>query len=244
MQNKKYISFLVIVGVMLGLIGASPALAKSNSNGNNGIGEIERQIKKPLVVGTVATINGTTLTVTEKAKSNGVTAVTYTVDASNATVTKNGKVSTVSNIAVGDMVMIQGTLTGTNIKATIIRDGITKKEKTTPTPIVQGNGQPIVAGVIASINGNTISITNKSNITYTIDASIAKIVVGNKISTISNIAVGDTVVVQGAINGTSVTAYSVIDQRLSANNGSDNSDKLYKGFMGGMINLFRQLFGF
>ncbi len=49
---------------------------------------------------------------------------TYTVDATNATITKNNVAGNISSIAVGDTIMAQGTLTGTNLVATTMRDGV------------------------------------------------------------------------------------------------------------------------
>ena len=86
---------------------------------------------RPGVTGTVSAISGTTLTVTSKKMERGMNkagtstpaaSVTYTVDASNATVTKNNTTSTLSAIAVGDTIMVQGTVSGTNVTATTIRD--------------------------------------------------------------------------------------------------------------------------
>ncbi len=50
----------------------------------------------------------------------------YTVDATNAKIYKGSVTSTVavSDIAQGDTVMVQGTITGTNVAATVIRDGV------------------------------------------------------------------------------------------------------------------------
>ena len=197
------------------------------------------------ISGTVSAISGTTLTVTGKARAvtpgATETVVTYTVDASSSTVTKNGVSSPVSAIASGDTVMVQGTISGTNIVAKTIRDGVAQ-------PVIQGNGQPVIAGSVTSINGNSIVVTNKSNVTYTIDTTNAKVVVQGVTSpTISNVAVGDNVIIQGAVNGTSVTASSVIDQKITAGNNSENNPKPH-GFMGGMMNgignFFKKLFGF
>ncbi len=198
------------------------------------------------ISGTVATINGTTLTVTGKARPNGAVVPTYTVDASSATVTINGASSSVSNIKVGDNVMVQGTVSGTSVTAKTIRDGVAQLA-------IQGNGQPVVAGKVAAINGSSITITNSSSVTYIIDATNAKILVGNQASSISNVAVGDNVVVQGTVNGTSIVASSVIDQKGPKgypinNNPSDNNKKPQAGFMGGIMggitNFFKHLFGF
>ena len=197
------------------------------------------------VAGAVASVSGTTFTVTSKAGPNGGTATTYTVDASKATVTKNNTTSSVSNIVVGDTVMVQGTVSGTSVTATNIRDGVNQ-------PVIQGNGQPVVAGSITAINGSTITITNKSNVTYTIDATSAKFVVGGVTSpTISNVVVGDNIVVQGTVNGNSVTASSVIDQKANSNGKSTNpgNDQNSSGnFLGGVVkgigNFFKHMFGF
>ena len=120
--------------------------------------------------------------------------------------------------------MVQGTVSGTKVTATTIRDGVMpggmksgtgtgagKGAPQMPSGIT-GNGEPVVGGNITAINGSTLTITNKSNVTYTIDATNATIMKGNATSTLSNVAVGDSVVVQGTVNGTSVTASTVIDQ--------------------------------
>ncbi len=202
---------------------------------------------KPGVFGTVSAINGDTLTVTGRGGFGGPrpmttggttsvaptapTPVTYTVDATNATVKKNNATSTLSAIVVGDTVMAQGTLTGTNLVATMIRDGVvptTRSANGAPgkpgqnwassTPAFAGNGEPVTAGDVTAVSGTTVTITNKSNVTYTIDASNAKVVSGqNNTATVSNIAVGDSIVVQGAVDGNSVIATTIIDQAKPAN---------------------------
>jgi hypothetical protein len=198
--------------------------------------------------GAVASISGTTLTVTSKAPQNGGTATTYTVDASNATVTKNNAASTVSGISAGDTIMVQGTVNGTSVTAKTIRDGVTQ-------PAIQGNGEPVVAGSVTAISENTITITNKSNITYAVDATNAKFVVAGVTGpTISNVAVGDNLVIQGTVNGTNVTASSVIDQKPAANSNTSNQGNGQQpkpGIMGGIGhmfggigNFFKHMFGF
>jgi hypothetical protein len=184
-------------------------------------------------------------------------AVTFTVDATNAKVMKNNATSTVANIAVGDTVMIQGKVTGTNIVATMIRDGqmpvrtpgkINKSgqtendgAKTPRTPIISGNGQPVVAGKVTAINGTSLSITNASNVSYTVDATNAKIVRRQNTIAITNIAVGDSVTVQGTVNGSSITASSVIDQTRPAGTASTTAPR---GMFGGLGQFFSHLFGF
>ena len=242
---------------MASLALSATAFAATNNNGfHRGIGR--GGMIRPGVVGTVASVNGTTLTVTSKGwpmmRGNNAAPtpapVIYTVDASNATVTKNGTTSSVSNIAVGDTVMIQGTVSGTSVTATVIRDGMPAKGQNEngkkPMPAFQGNGQPVVAGKVASVSGTTITITNSSNVTYTIDASSAKFVKGGTTNpTISNVSVGDSVVVQGTVNGTSVAAATVIDQSAPVvKNTSNTNAGTHPGFLGSIRNFFGHLFGF
>ena len=224
---------------------------------------------KPGVFGTVASINGDIITVTGRNGFGGprpmtssgttsvapttATSVTYTVDATNATVMKNNATSSLSAIVVGDTVMAQGTLTGTNLVATMIRDGVVPTTHTgapgqfgkgaTSTPAFSGNGEPVTAGNVTAISGSSITITNKSNVTYVVDASNAKIVTGNTTGTISNVAVGDSIVVQGTVNGTSVTATTIIDQAKPAN-APTAGKPAPKGFFGSIGSFFSHLFGF
>lgn len=60
---------------------------------------------KSIAFGKITAINGNTITIVEGKK----TTTTYTVDASAATVKVNGTASTVSALAVNDMVMIHAT---------------------------------------------------------------------------------------------------------------------------------------
>ena len=188
---------------------------------------------KPAVVGKVTAINGKILTITggegfERGRDDDKTRATttpvnnkiFTVDATNATVFKSNATSTFATIAVGDTVAVQGTINGTTVVATSIHDNQMGGQ---PRPIMQGNGQPIIAGTISAISGSSVTITNNSNTAYSVDASAVK--------NISDLKVGDTVVVQGTINGTSVTASSITNHTK-------------KSFFGGMGQFFMRMFGF
>lgn len=219
---------------------------------------------RPGITGTVSAISGTTLTVTSKkmerertgtsASVTATAAITYTIDASKATVIgKDNTTSSLSTIAVGDMVMVQGTVSGTNIVATAIRDvpAGTKpmmnkgEEGTGSGSIIKGNGQPVVGGSVTAINGSILTITNKSNVTYTVDVTNAVVQKGRATSTPSAIAVGDSVTVQGAVNGSSITASSVIDQGVATNaEGSGDKPGGMRGFFVGIGGFFAHLFGF
>ena len=75
---------------------------------------------------------------------------------------------------------------------------------------------------------------------YTVDATNAKIAQGPNTIAIGAVAVGDMVVVQGTINGTSVVATSVIDQKIA----TTTTTQPNKGFFGSIGSFFSHLFGF
>jgi len=217
---------------------------------------------KPLIIGTVSAINGNNITILGKqeigfgfgekrgsATTSSVITNTFSVDAANAKIIKNNATSSISNIIVGDTIIVRGTINGKNITATIIRDGLTAFNRkiedkvifSSSTPEIQGNGEPIIAGTISTINSSTLTITNKSNIVYTVDITKAKILQGQKTISISNISLNDNVIIQGTINGTSIIASSVIDQTKKVN---ISEQKTKTNFLNGIGNFFKHLFGF
>ena len=238
---------------------------QGEGEGRGGPGGMMPQGVRPAAFGTVTAINGNIITIASRQGFGSTTSTTtITVDATNATVVKNNATSTLSAVTVGDMIAVQGTLSGTNIVATSIHDGVrpgfqgrggemrdkneNDKMGSSTMPAI-GNGQPVVAGTVASVSGSSLTITTKSNVTYTVDASSAKILAGGQqTATISNVAVGDEVLVQGTINGTSVIASSVIDQShassTSSHEGGAGEKAPPRGFFGGVGQFFMHLFGF
>jgi hypothetical protein len=251
---------------------ASPAYADDNSNTNtntnqtqpstwpqngqghggqgNGWGRGGRPMMGMGTAGKVTTVNGDTITIT------GRNNTTYTVDATNATVMKAGATTTVSSIAVGDTIFAQGTVSGTNVTATKILDGLMRVgfglgkvpgqgrgqgNGGGPAALFQGNGEPVVAGIVSSVSGDSFSFTNSGNATYTVDDTNALIRKGNATSTPGVITTGDHVLVQGSVNGTSITATTVIDQAVTNNSGNVKNPRNIFGSIG---SFFKHLFGF
>jgi len=166
------------------------------------------------VMGTVASVSGTTITVTGK---NGTT---YTVDASNATFLKTTPpvagstptaptTITIAGIAVGDTVRVQGTVSGTSVTATKVIDGIGGGRGGFGGKGHGGMGHG-VTGTVSAVSGDTITITNSKGTSYTIDATNAT--ASEVVSLpISSIKVGNTLGVQGTVSGTTVTATHIMD---------------------------------
>ncbi len=223
--------------------------------------------RAPGVFGTVSSVSGTTLTVTARsfvrpnatnsgsANTNSAGTV-YTVDASNAIVMKGNATSTLSAVAVGDTVMVQGTVSGTSVTATEIRDGLPQRGAGFGRPgfgqgnaatTIKGNGQPVVGGTVGTVSGSTFTMTTaQGDITYNVDASSATVTKDNATSSVSSIASGDKVLVQGSVNGTSVTASTVIDQgNASMQPGTQSGiPQRFRGFLGVIGGFFHRLFGF
>ena len=297
MNSKKYVSSAAIVAMATAFVAVGFALAPAfasaqitsttpspawsgHSSGQGGGqggyghgGMAGGKMGMPGVVGTVTAISGNSLTVSGKqgfGSASSTPSTTYTIDATNATVRKNNATSTVASIAVGDMVAVRGTVSGTSVTATSISDGIMSSmnrgnghfggmgSSTRPTSMpvspITGNGQPVIAGSVSAISGNTLTVTNKSNITYTVDISNAKIVQGQATITVSSVVVGDNVIIQGAVSGTSVTASSVIDQKANSTSGapagqnSQNGQGQTPASRGGIFSaigsFFSHIFGF
>jgi hypothetical protein len=284
MKAKKIISITAGLALAASMALAVPAFAQT-TNGNQGQGGQHMgtwngtartlpgapgrgsgapSAMRPGVFGTVTAVNGDIITINGRQGFSSTTpTISYTVDATNATVKKNNATSTVSSIVVGDTIFAQGAVTGTNVVATTIRDGIMTGTRgkggpgingnggqghATSTPPVSpflGNGQPVIAGTISSINGASLTVTTTSNVTYTVDASNAKIVEGQNTIALSSIIVGNKVLIQGAVNGTSITASTVIDQSAPAAGTSPTPGKIQsRGFFGSIGSFFSHLFGF
>ncbi len=211
----------------------------------------------PGIFGTVSAINGATLTVTQdgfdREASTTANESSYTVNTSGATVVKNGASSTIASIAVGDKVMVRGAVSGTSITATTIIDGMVPGGPRMAPQVLQfqGNGEPVVGGAVTAINSSTLIVTNKSNITYTVNGLNATIIKDNTTSSLAAVSVNDNVLIQGTVNGTSITATSIVDQgtpgngSATANTGTSGGKGGFVGGMfGGIGTFFRHLFGF
>lgn len=199
-----------------------------------------------VITGKVTAVSGNTITILNK---QGDSDKTLTVDAATAKILRGNREMTISNIAVGDPLVIQGTTNGTKVTATVIRDGKMDAGKNMPKnqapDKIQGNGQPVVAGKITVISGSAITITNVSNVTYSVDAANTKILKGKDTVALSDLKVGDSVIVQGVINGTSVTASTIINQaKVAEVKERGAGSKWMMGVFGKMGNFFSKMFGF
>jgi hypothetical protein len=72
-------------------------------------------------------------------------------------------------------------------------------------------GQPL-SGSVTAARGTTLTLADNAGTIYTVDASGATVTKGGSASSLASVMPGDTILVQGTMSGTSVTASSIIDQ--------------------------------
>ncbi len=205
----------VIASVGLGFAGitsaqTAPAAAATGTAHMRGMGRM-----RPAAVGKVTAISGTKITVSStNPKDNTVT--TYVVDASAATVEKGSAgvtpaAATLTDISVGDTVMVQGTTSGTSIIATKILDGVMARGGME----MMGRGGPGgpgmgARGTVTAVSGSTITVSGKDSTSYTVNADSAKVSKTVDIA-VGDIKVGDEIDAQGTLSGTTVTAVHIMD---------------------------------
>lgn len=221
----------------------------------------------PGIGGIVGSVSGTSFTLESRGFGTNAATTTYSVDASSATITKDGTKATIAALAAGAHAMVEGTVNGTNIQATEIHVGLpprggmgphsngdwnsgstTRARMMDEFSQVEGSGEPIIGGTVSSISGDTIAITNKGGTSYSIDTSGATITKAGETIALAQVAIGDAILAQGAINGTTVIANSVIDRgtppATQATSDSDTATQKGPGFFGHIGGFFRHLFGF
>lgn len=204
-----------VIAVLL-LAGGAAAGYASIASAQSSTGTANASAFQPHVGGIITAINGTTLTVTAGPRNDGGT---FTINASGASVTKDGTSSALSSLVVGDHIMAEGTISGTNVTATKIVSGQKGFGMVMGMGMGKrgGFGRGGVVGEVTAVSGSTITLSAPNGTTYTVNAggaTVQKTTTGS----LSDITVGDVIGVQGAVSGTAVTATSIHDDmpRLGA----------------------------
>ena len=162
-------------------------------------------------MGTIASINGNIITITTRERGNE-TELTKTVTVSSDTkYTKDRTATNLSDLAVGQMIMVQGTKdTSGNITANSINIE-------TKIPEFKGHECRGAMGTIASISGNTITITTRergngteSTKTVTVSSDTKYTKDRDTAIALSDLATGQMIMVQGTKDTSgNITATSV-----------------------------------
>ncbi len=132
--------------------------------------------------------------------SNNVSYTVTLASDSQLWINKSKQVN-LSGFAVGNNVMVQGTLSGNTISA--------KKVMAINLPL------GTVVGKITAVNGTTLTVSGSDSKSYTVLVANADIKAkGDKSSKLSNLTVGDSVLVKGDLDGTTITAKTVTEENI------------------------------
>lgn len=171
---------------------------------------------KGVVMGKITAISGSTLTVTSTTPASAsskpsVTTKTYTINAAAATIVIDGETSTLSKLAVGNQILVKGTASSsdsTQITAQIIHSQSEAFLNRTHYRLI---------GKITAVSGNTLTVLDDNGTSYTVNSTDAKVTINGTDSTVSKLAVGDTIMVGGfAKEGstTTITARNIFKGTL------------------------------
>lgn len=219
MQSKK---ILAVSAMTVALMAATPALADDGKHDGNFLdvklgaaarflnnierGEREAHVAasssaqaKVNIKGSVTAVNGSTITL------SGKDGAQYTVNAASATITGDDRTIAITDIKVGDTLKIEGTLTGTVVTATKVKDQSIEKRD------IAKAVSNLRAGIVTAVNGPVLTITRfGTGTSSTVNTNASTTVkIGGKATTTSAIAQGDAVVVVGTSASTtpdSITA--------------------------------------
>lgn len=191
-------------GAVAGYTGLASAATGDATSFRGGMGMMAAHA--PHVEGVITGISGTTITITADEHEGGGT---YTIDAANAKIMKDGASATLADYVVGDDIFATGTIDGTNVVATVIRNG-DKGFGPDGFKGRRGGKGPGVVGTVSSVSGSTLTVTGPDGKSYSVNAEgavVQKMVAGS----LSDIVVGDRIGVQGSVSGTSITAAHIMD---------------------------------
>jgi hypothetical protein len=235
------VAALVVVGGVVATRhhgSSSPAAVQASSTPSQGATGAQGQgFANRGAQGTIASIKGSTLTVDATDRSGATS--TVTVSTSKATTYTDAVAGKVSDLAVGDTVLVRGadtngavTATSVTEGATISRGGFAGGGGTPPTGAGNGppagatppNGQPgaggqggpggfagggFTAGSIASINGDTFTVKAADGTQVVVTTTADTTVTVTKKISFADLKKGDNVAVVGQRTDNAVTATSV-----------------------------------
>ena len=183
------------------------------------------------VFGTIKAIDGPSLTLTT---NNGST---ETVTTTGATTTTKAVSAALSDVKIGDQVVVMGTGT-TTIAATTITDTGSNAPTGAPAGVGQaggsranGSGGPpgggpfgaggeLISGTVAQVGSGALSVTESSGTTVTVTTSSSTRVTTVETIDVADLAVGQSVIVRGTTSNGTVTAAAIETGALAADPGA------------------------
>ncbi len=231
---------------VVGAVSGTNVTASSISVFNN----VATPAMRPGASGKISAINGSILTVT------GNNNTTYTVDATNAKISKGfgakGTALTIANLTVGEMIFANGATSGTNVTATAI--SVMNNARTKTGQPGNFNRAPRVNGKVTAVNGASFTVqmtgrmratSTSQNITYTVNTTGSTVFTKNgKTAALADLTTGEMVTVAGTIDSTaatvSATAVNIIARPVGAPQPKNNPPKTNPSLVGRFLNLFKK----
>jgi len=189
---KKISSTSGIIAALTMLFALSPALVSAQTATELPVSLHDGKIVRA-AIGTVASISNTTITV------NGANNTVYTIDASKAKFRRQANAAMpIADIQTGDTVKATGTVSGTNIAATIVQD------------VSMGTLRDHTTGAITAVNGASFTLTTKANAALTVNTTAKTVIekfIGNskQAAALSDLAVGENMLITGAVDSANKT---------------------------------------
>jgi hypothetical protein len=201
----------IAIGDTLAIIGNTNGTNISATNIIDGILKPTGEFKANRFSGQITAISGSSFTIESKGFRLKTSDSQNVNTDSKTTFTKNGVAATFADLAIGERVVVTGTLDSAN--KVIIATNIN---------IIVNSAGTNFMGTIKSVSGNSLTITDKKGNNYTVDAGSAKIIQGkNKNSTITALKAGEKIIVFGSqASGTtniSASVIRIIPQNLKKN---------------------------
>lgn len=173
---------------------------------------------RPSGFGTIASIDGSTLTLEDQ---SGTTTKVLT---STSTVVTTSSTGSVSEVKVGDTVMVIGTGSGSQIAATRVvdagvvsadradaarRDGMGGPPGGGPGGAGGPGGMAGTRGVVQSVGDGTLTITSREGSTVTVTTSSSTEITIAETGTVADLQVGDQIMVMGTESDGTITATKI-----------------------------------
>jgi hypothetical protein len=258
MQKKKVVIITSGLAMLALLLVASPSLAATTTKAfghgfmGRGAGFSANHIK-PAVMGKISAISGSIITVA------GRNNTTYTIDATSAKITSGFGTSTqtiaISNLTVGEMISVTGTVSGNNVTATAISvfTGTRNTGNIARTPRVMGkvtvvNGSSFTVQANRGFRGakkTATTATAPAAVTYTVNTTgSTTFTKDGKAATLADVTTGEMVNVSGtpdASNNVAANSVNVVTKIAAPKNGAHTAPKTSTktSLIGKFFNLFK-----
>lgn len=241
-KKKKYIILTAVVVITLLTTSGSAiahAMGGKNHAGFSFNSKNGNRSNRPGMGGAVAAINGTSLTIT------GHDGTTYTVDTSKAKITRgfgpNTETLALTDIKVGDKIGIMGTISGTNITAKTIINGVGMlRDKK-----ADGQEKTHVVGKILTVSPFSLTLEVKpfggrmmnaqastETLTYTVDStSNTTVTKDGTAASLGDLTVGQIIIATGKVDSTAKTVGAT---KINIMTLKDKPEGFFKG-MGRMM---------